>query len=175
MAFQAALRRKYPTRIYTTDLIIEGRLEPLGHLLDDFNDPSKTGFLIHDVHISPLVAGSDLGPFALKQVTANKMDFHLAYIAGADDRAEQTLMRRTEQMIVYTSRFVIRGDFHMGGETRLRDFADGLLGDFLPASDVVIYPLFQPSIAIPRNLELVLVNKQRIQLYHPVANEQTSV
>jgi len=172
MSFSTAPRRLYPVRIYTTEMILEGKLEPLGHLLDDLDDSDKTGMLIHDARIHPLIAASNLQPFALKQVTANKMDFHLLYLADADDRKDQTLMRRTAEMIVYTSRFVIRGNFHMGGETRLRDFADGLLGTFLPVSEATIYALFRPAIDIPSKYPLLLVNKHQIRLYHPPAKVQ---
>lgn len=172
MTFQAAPRRRFPTRIYTSELILDGKLEPLGHLLDDFDDPVKTGFLMHDAHISPLVAGSGLQPFTLKQVTANKTDFHLVYLSEADHRDSLTLMKRTELVIVYTSRFVIRGNFHMGGESRLRDFVDGLSGTFLGASDVTLFPLFQPAVAIPKRYPLLLINKRQIRFYHPTTSDQ---
>lgn len=172
MAFQPAPRRQFSVRIYASDLIIDGQLEPLGHLLDDLNDASKTGFLLHNAQIRPLVKGSGTRPFALQQVTADKSDFHLIYLSDADDRAGLTLMRRSEMVIGYTSRFVIRGHFHMGGETRLRDFVDGLSGTFLPASDATIFPLFQPSIDIPKRYPLLLVNKRQLRLYHPPEGAQ---
>ena len=174
MAFQATPRRRYLVRIYTSELILDGQLEPLGHLLNDFDDPSRTGFLLHEAHIHPLTANSDVRPFGLEKATANKADFHLVYPADANDRDGLSLMKRTELMIVYTSRFVVRGHFHMGGETRLRDFVDGLSGTFLPASDATIYPLFQPSIDIPEHYPLLLINKRQIRLYHPPANDQTA-
>ncbi len=172
MTFQAVPRRRYPVRIYTSELILDGQLEPIGHLLDDLNDSSKTGFLLHDAHIAPLVADSDLRPFALQKVTVDKTDFHLIYLSDADNRDGLTLMKRTELMIVYTSRFVVRGNFHMGGETRLRDFADGLISTFLGASEATVYPLFQPSVAIPKNYPLLLINKRQIRLYHPPTSNQ---
>ena len=173
MAFQAApLRRQFPVRIYASELILDGQLEPLGHLLDDLNDPTKTGFLLHNAQICPLVKGSGPRPFALQRITANKSDFHLIYPSDADDRDSLTLMRRTEQVIVYTSRFVVRGRFHMGGETRLRDFVDGLSGTYLPVSDATVFPLFQPSIDIPKRYPLLLINKRQIRLYHPPESAQ---
>jgi hypothetical protein len=174
MAFQAIPRRLYPVRIYTSDLIFEGQLEPLGHLFDDLNDSSKSGFLLHQAHIAPLVAGSSLRPFALEQVTVNKANFHLLYLSDADDRESLSLMIRTEMAIVYTSCFVIRGQFHMGGETRLRDFVDGLSSTFLAVSDATVYPLFQPAVDIPKSYPLVLINKHLITLYHPPMDTQTA-
>lgn len=170
MAFQTPPRRQYRARIYTSELILDGLLEPFGHLLDDLNDPTATGLLLLDAHIAPLVAGSDVHPFAWQEVTANKSDFHLIYLADADDRDTLALMKRTEPVIVYTSRFVVRGQFHMGGETRLRDFVDGLIGTFLAVSEATVFPLFQPSVDIPKSYPLLLINKQQICLYHPPAN-----
>jgi len=172
MTFQTAPRRQYPVRIYTSESILDGQLEPLGHLLDDLSDPTKTGFLLHNAQIRPLVQGSDLRPFALPQVTADKSDFHLIYLSDADDRDSLTLMVRTEMVIIYTSRFVVRGHFHMGGETRLRDFVDGLSATFLPASDAAVFPLFKPSIDIPKRYPLLLINKRQIRLYHPPESVQ---
>jgi hypothetical protein len=172
MAFQAVPRRRYPVRIFTSELILDGLLEPLGHLLDDLSDPSKTGLLLHQAQIRPVAANSDLRPFGLQQVTANKADFHLVYLTDADDREGLTLMQRSEPLIAYTSRFVIRGSFHMGGESRLRDFADSLTGTFLPASEATVYPLFQPSIDIPKRYPLLFINKRHVRLYHPADNAQ---
>jgi len=172
MAFQTAPRRQYPVRIFTSELILDGLLEPLGHLLDDLSDPSKSGFLLHQAQIRPLAASSDLRPFGLQEVTANKADFHLVYLTDAHDRDGLNLMKRTEPVIAYTSRFVVRGRFHMGGESRLRDFVDSLAGAFLPVSDATIYPLFRPSMDIPKRYPLLLINKRQMQLYHPPESAQ---
>lgn len=172
MTFQAARRRLYPARVYTSELILEGQLEPIGPLLDDLDDPARAGLLLHDAQIAPLVANSGLRSFALQEVTADKADFHLIYLSEADDRDGLNLMKRTETMIVYTSRFVVRGHFHMGGETRQRDFVDGLSGTFLAASEVTLYPLFQPAVAIAKSYPLLLINKRQIRLYHPATAAQ---
>ena len=172
MSFQTIQRRLYPARIYTSELILDGQLEPIGHLLDDLSDATKTGFLLRDAHIAPLTTDSDLRSFALKEVTTDKSDFHLIYLSNPDDHDGLGLMRRTELMIAYTSRFVLRGHFHMGGETRLRDFVDGISSTFLAASNATIYPLFQPSVDIPSSYPLLLINKRQIRLYHPPTSAQ---
>ena len=172
MTFEAVPRRRYPVRIYTSDLILDGQLEPVGRLMDDLDDPSKTNSVLCEAQIRPLVANSDLRPFGLQEVTTNKSDFHLVYVSDADDRDGLILMKRTELMIAYTSRFVVRGRFHMGIETHLRYFADDLTGPFLPVSEAAIYPLFQPSTDIPRHYPLLLVNKHQIRLYHPPESAQ---
>lgn len=172
MTFQTIQRRLYPARIYTSELILDGQMEPIGHLLDDLSDASKTGFLLRDAHIAPLTVDSDLRSFALKEVTTDKSDFHLIYLSNPDDHDGLGLMRRTELMIAYTSRFVLRGHFHMGGETRLRDFVDGISSTFLGASNATIYPLFQPSVDVPKSYPLLLINKRQIRLYHPPTSAQ---
>jgi hypothetical protein len=172
MTFQAIPRRRYRVHIYTSELILDGQLEPTGRLMDDLDDPSKTSSVLYEAQIRPLVANSGLRPFGLQEVTTNRSDFHLVYVADADDRDGLTLMKRTELMIAYTSRFVIRGRFHMGVETRLRYFVDDLSGSFLPASETTIYPLFQPWTDIPRRYPLLLVNKGQIRLYHPPETAQ---
>ena len=171
MAFQAPPRRRYLARIYTSELILDGQLEPAGHLMNDLNDPSKTGFLLHEAQIYPLVADSVLRPFGLKEVTVNKPDFHLIYLADENDREGLTLMARTELIIAYTSRFVVRGHFHLGGESRLRYLVDSAPGTALAIREAAIYPLFQPSIDIPRRYPLLLVNKGQLRLYHPASGD----
>jgi len=167
MTFQAAPRRLYPARIYTSEMILEGQMEPVGPLLDDLNDPTKSGILLHDVQVVPLVAGSSQSSFALETATAQKSDFHLVYLSDPQDHDALNLMKRTEPLIIYTSHFVIRGNLHMGGETRVRDLADGLPSLFLAVSAVTIYPLFQPAITIPKSYSLLLINKTLVRLYHP--------
>ncbi len=160
------LRRSYPVEIFTTSFKIEGQLEPIGHLMDALNDPERDSMLIRQATVSPLSSGGPLSSLALEEMVLSKSDALFIYLADEQDRSALSLLKRVERVIVYLPLFVIRADFHLGGETRVRDMLDSLTGTFLPITDVAIFPLFAPQVAVPTRRDLLLINKKQITFYH---------
>jgi hypothetical protein len=159
-------RKSYPVEIFTNSFKIEGQLEPVGQLMDALNDPGRDSVLMRQVTVSSLSAGDPLSPFALEEIVLSKSDFLFIYLTDEEDRSALNLLKRVERMIVYLPLFVIRADFHLGGETRFRDMLDTLTGTFLPITDASIFPLFAPEVAVSSRRDLLLINKKQITLYH---------
>jgi len=159
-------RRSYPVEIFTSSFKVEGQLEPIGRLMDALNDPGRDSMLLRQVTVSSLSASGPLSSFALEESVLSKNDTLFLYLSDEEDRSELNLLRRVERVIVYLPLFIIRADFHLGGETRFRDLLDTLTGTFLPITDAAIFPLFAPKVAIPSHRDLLLINKKQITLYH---------
>jgi hypothetical protein len=159
-------RKFYPAEIFTNSFRIEGQLEPIGHLMDALNDPGRDSVLIRQVTVSSLSADGPLSSFALEEIVLSKSDFLFIHLTDEEDRSSLNLLKRVERMIVYLPLFVIRADFHLGGETRFRDMLDTLTGTFLPITDAAIFPLFAPKVEVSSHRDLLLINKKQITLYH---------
>jgi len=161
------LRKSYPVEIFTRSFKIGGHLEPLGHLMDALNNPDRDSLLIHQGTVSSLSANGPLNSFTLEEIVLNKSDVFFISLTDKEDHSELNLLKRAEKMIVYLPLFVIRANFHLGGETRFRDMLDTLPGTFLPITDAAIFPLFVSRVAVPGHRDLLLINKKQITLYHP--------
>jgi hypothetical protein len=159
-------RKSYPVEVFTNSFKVEGQLEPIGHLMDALNNPGRDSMLIRQVTVSSLSASAPLSSFVLEEIVLGKNDTLFIYLADEKDRSALSLLKRVERMIVYLPLFVIRADFHLGGETRFRDMLDTLPGTFLPMTDATIFPLFAPQVAVPSHRDLLLINKRQITLYH---------
>jgi len=159
-------RKSYPVEIFTNSFKVEGQLEPVGRLMDALNNPDSDSVLIRQVTVSSLSASGSLSSFALEEIILSKNDILFVYLTKEKDRSALNLLKRVDRVIVYLPLFVIRAEFHLGGETRFRDMFDTLPGTFLPITDAAIFPLFAPQVAVPSHSDLLLINKKQITLYH---------
>ena len=158
--------KSYPVEMFTHSFKIEGQLEPIGRLMDALNNPDSDSMLIRQVAVSSLSASGPLSSFALEEIVLSKNDTFFICLTDEEDRSALSLLKRVERVIVYLPLFVIRADFHLGGETRFRDMLDTLPGTFLPVTDAAIFPLFEPQVTVPSHRDLLLINKKQITLYH---------
>lgn len=166
MEFSGPPRKSYPVEVFTKSFKVEGQLEPVGRLIDALNDPGKDSMLMRQGTVSSYSAGGPVSSFTLEEIVLSKSDTFFIHLADEEDRSELSLLKRVERVIVYLPLFVIRADFHLGSETRFRDMIDTLPGTFLPITDVAIFPLFAPRLAVPSHRDLLLINKKQITLYH---------
>lgn len=166
MESSGPLRKFYSVEMFTNSFKIEGQLEPVGHLMDALNSPERGSVLIRQATVSSLSANGPLSSFALEEIVLNRSDLLFVYLTDEKDRSALSLLKRVEREIVYLPLFVIRANFHLGGETRFRDMFDTLPGIFLPITDAAIFPLFEPKVAVANHRDLLLINKEQITLYH---------
>ena len=159
-------KKSYPVEIFTDSFKVEGQLEPVGRLMDALNNPDSGSILIRQATVSSLSASGPLSSFALEEIVLSKNDTFFIYLTDEKDRSALSLLKRVDRVIVYLPLFVIRADFHLGGETRFRDMFDTMPGTFLPITDAAIFPLFEPKVAVPSHRDLLLINKEQITLYH---------
>ncbi len=160
-------RRVYPSEIYTTSCRIDGEIEPFGELLSVVNDDRKNYLLVHEATTTPLLATNPLSTINTKEAFLNKQDIVFFSLLSEENRATVRLLQQIERLIIYTPYFVLRADFHLGGEMRVRDLFDAIIGTFVPATKAQIFPLFTAKAPITPTAEMVIVNKHFIHLYHP--------
>jgi hypothetical protein len=164
-------RQAYPIELYTRTRRFAGTFEPVGALMNDINDPEKGDFYLTDATFTALDPASQFGTVAVPEVIVRKHDVLLFYFADKSAHEPFRLMARTEQMIVHTSTLAIKGNFHLGAEQRTRDMFDTMRGDFQAMTDVTIFPLIDTKVAVPRKIDLIMVNSANILFYHPASQE----
>ena len=167
------IHHAYPVKIFTPTRKFEGVYQPVGALLGDINDPEKGDFYLTEATFASLAQDSKLPPVSVPEVVVRKHDVIFFYFEDESANEQVRLLVRPEEIVVYTAAFALRGNFHLGVEQRVRDMFDAVRGDFQPMTNITIFPLFQPRVAIPREQKMLLINTKNIQLYHPVVAEET--
>ncbi|MBN1933875.1 MAG: hypothetical protein JW934_04375 [Anaerolineae bacterium] len=165
------LRQSFPVELFTNARQFVGTFEPMGALLDDINDPNKGDLYLTQVTFTPLALASQFGPITVPEAIVRKHDVIFFYFKDKSAHQKFRLLARIEKMVVYTSTLAIKGDFHLGAEQRPRDMFDTMRGDFQAMTDVTIFPLHKTQAAIPREVDMILVNRQNILFYHPAGQD----
>ncbi len=166
MESSALPRKSYEAEIITRDYKITGQLEPIGQLVDALNAADKDYILTRQVSVWPLSPAVSLGAFRREQLILSKPDILFISLTDETDRAALRLLKRVERVIVHTPLFVLRGNFHLGGEMRVRDMFDTMMGTFVPMTDVSLFPLFTLKPPLRQTSEMLFLNKRHAQLYY---------
>ncbi|MGQ9628098.1 MAG: hypothetical protein ACUVV0_14485 [Anaerolineae bacterium] len=159
-------QKLYPAEIYTSTFKIEGEIEPFGRLIDVLNDPGRSFVIVHRVTISPLYITNPMKPITVPEISLDKRDILFLNLKSREDREEIRLLTNIQRIIAYMPQFILRANFHLGEEVRIRDMMDAMTATFFGITDVTLFPTFSPKTKIPEKHELLLVNKNFIHTYH---------
>ena len=160
-------RPTYPIEIFTATRKVEGVFHPVGHVIDAVNDRERLGFYLTEATLTPLSSTSSLRPLAVPEAVVSKKEILFFRFKEKEQIRDLRMLQRVARMVVYTPAFALRGDFHLGGEQQPRDMFDTMKGNFQPLTDATIFPLIPTQVEYPRATELIFVNTQAVQMYHP--------
>ena len=76
------------------------------------------------------------------------------------------MLPRVEPLVAYTSHYAVQGNFHMGPENFIADFIDVAKSMYIGATEVSVYPLFQPQVAIIQQAPVVYLHRDMIYIHH---------
>jgi hypothetical protein len=165
MGIQITLERR-DVQILGRNYQFEGQMEPIGQVLDYLNGEGRSTFPLFDVKIFPLPPGGPLKGTTQPEITASNTELGLIYFLDPDYRQQVQVLRNVDRVIGYTPHVVLRGNFHRGVETRLRDLFDLTQGSYLAMSDVSIFPTTELAAPFPTQADLLIVNRHYVGLYH---------
>jgi hypothetical protein len=165
MAMQLT-RQRYDVQVLGRMFQFVGQMEPIGRVLDYFNDENRSIFPLYDVEVSSLTPGNPLVGITQPEITVSDNDLGLIYFLDPEYRQKVQLLRNFDQVIAYTPHAVLRGRFHRGVETRLGDLFDMMQGYFLAMTDVSVFPLTDLPAPFPLQADLLIVNRFHVSLYH---------
>lgn len=159
-------KHRWPAEVFTDSFVFKGKLEPFGLLLDTLNDVRRDCMVISEAVAIPLEAGNPMDSFTMPEMTLSVSGMSFVALTSEEDRKSIALMPNKQYIIAYTSRFVLRAEFRMGGDMNPRDMMDTFTNNFLPVRDATLFPLFAPKSALSLKHPLLLVNKKQIISYH---------
>lgn len=155
----------FPAEILTGYYQIGGGIEVLGNPSIYVNDSTFPAFHIHDATLTPLMAGTSVGPIKVPILFLPKSEPHVVLIGDFNPRDAQLLPNRIK-LICFTSAYVIRGVFHTGPETQPSDLFFSMPGPYFPATDVDIYPIRPMAAELGGQADLVYVHRDAVRAYH---------
>lgn len=155
----------FPAEILTGYYQVGGGLEVLGNPSIYVNDATFPAFQIHDATLTPLMAGTPVGPVKVPKLFLPKTEPHVVLIGDLSPQDAQLLPTRVK-LICFTSAYVIRGVFHTGPETQAVDLFFSMPGPFFPATDVDIYPIRPMAADLGGQADLVYVHRDAVRAYH---------
>ena len=141
-------------------------LPVMGMVQTYLNDDQRGVFTLKDVTLHGLEAGNPAVSMQLESLFAPKEHCQAIAFEVLLDQDQSGLMAHTERMAVYTSHYVIQGDFHMGADNSVGDLVDAFRTFYLGATDVEFFPLFRSQAAVIQSAPLVYVFRKSVRMFH---------
>ena len=169
--FSRAAPGRFKCDLVTYRYAFAGEIDSDGPLLRYLNDVNRAGIRLINVRGTLLEpAASALSSFSQPELIVLKdytvfIRFNEMFPLGTRDLGEQ------ENLLVYTERFVIQGQFYTSAERhRLLDYS-GPTGRWAVASDAFLQPIVPTGKSAPATARLMLLNKTAIQFFHSARDE----
>lgn len=159
-------RPRLNTVVITPSLQITGQMEPVGSWIDFLNSRDKQTFNLYSARLMSIGGASSV--VEVEQVTINR---HLIYLLAFPEmgvRETIPLLRNSVTAVFHSGPILCRGEIHMGMETSLGTFLDEFKGEFIPVTDASLHSLIAMPVALPKQLDVALLNRSQIQVYFAV-------
>jgi hypothetical protein len=158
-------RPTFSAQILTVAMQLAGRAEPIGPWLDFLNSRDKINMSMRDARVVPLVAGA--APVDRPQIFMNRNLISLMVLTDPGVRDSINMMKNTALAIFHIGPVICRGEIHIGVDTPLGLYFDDLTGNFFPVTNASLHSLTTLPIPLPRQADLVMVNRMMVQAYYP--------
>jgi len=158
----------YRVTVFATSFQVRGVLRVNGILQTYMNDPDRPTIIVNDAQMTGFEPSNPAARINLPELVIRKV--HCGIVAFEDSISAENmkLLPRGEQIALYTDRFIAEGEYHMGADSRIGDFVDISLQQFILAINVRIYPLVAPRTPLVPFAPMIAVHKSAVHLYHAV-------
>jgi hypothetical protein len=165
MPFQQAQLPRYPVQLLTTQFHLQGKMEPIGPILDFLNDVNRQFFSFLDATASLLTPGP-MGQITRSQIVFPKSDIVAIFIDDAKARSSIQLLKRVERAFIYLPSLVCRAEMHMGADSRWQDALSLMPGDFFGVTGAMAFPLSPLPGPFPQQTDMLILNRQYVKMLH---------
>ena len=165
MPFQQAQLLRYTVQILTTQFHLQGKMEPIGPILDFLNDVNRQFFSFLEATASLLTPGP-MGQITRLQIVFPKSDMVAIFIDDAKARSSIQLLKRIERAFVYLPSLVCRAELHMGADSRWQDALSLMPGDFFGVTGAMAFPLSPLPGPFPQQTDLLILNRRHVKMLH---------
>jgi hypothetical protein len=152
--------------VFTAGFQIQGTLHVLGILQTFVNDDQKPTLIVYGAEALGLEPTNPAARLTQQELIVNKRSIQIIGFPTPPPQGSLTLLARGEPLVMYTDNFAVAAKYHMGPDSRVADFAEASLQQFIVASEAKIYPLFPTRPGFFSASSVVLIHKNAIRMYH---------
>lgn len=141
-------------------------LSVIGQLQTFLNDERKEVFALQDASVFGLRQGNPAASMRIPELFVRKDQCQVIAFDQQFAPEQMGLMPRHERLAIYTSHYVIQGDFYMGTDSLITDFIHTAKQFYVAATDVAIFPLFASQAGVLPQAPLAYVHKAAVRMHH---------
>jgi len=157
---------EFVVTLFTSNFQARGVIRVPGVLQTFLNDEQRPTLVIFSAEMVGFEPTNPAARINVPELIVRKPGCTILAFDRRPSPDQIVLQPRAEATAIYTDQFMVEAVFYMGADTRLLDFADTSLQQFIVATDAKIYPLFQPRAPLVSSAPLVVVQKSAIRFYH---------
>ncbi len=165
---QASTMKELPVTVLMPGFQAQCMLQVLGMIQTFLNDEQRSVLPLKNVTLHGLEVGNPAASMQLEDLYVPKEHCQVIAFETLLSQEQTGLMPRKERMAVYTSHYVIQGNFHLGADNVVGDLVDAFRTFYLGATDVEFFPLFRAQAAITQRAPLAYVYRKGVRMFHAV-------
>ena len=160
-------RPRFAATILTPAYHITGYLEPIGPWLDWLNARDKITLPVQGARFQPLGgAPAAASPAERAVIHLSRADVGVIHLPERAAAESVHMLRNVQAAILHIGPVICRGELHLGVDATLATFMDDLPGAFFPVTGAQLFSTAALPVPLPRQAELILVNRAQVQLYY---------
>jgi hypothetical protein len=153
------------SEVITRDYRLHGGFQPIGPVLPYLNDGQWQYIQLRDTTLAAFDEENPMGKRHFPMMMVRKDDVVALSLLDEDAARTVKVLTTKHSMIVYTPRFVIKGDIHMHeDDIPLALFSSGT-HDFVSVTNTSLYPLKRLQHAPSANRHITFLNRKNVNLY----------
>jgi hypothetical protein len=155
-----------PVIVLTNVFQVRGRMWIRGVMQTYLSNEQKHTLSINNADVLGMEASNPAARMTQPEVVVSKRSAGIILVEVRPPDWALMTMPRMESLVAYTERFALMGMYHMSPDVRLQDFAAVSASEFIVATDVKVFPLFQARPGVVQSAPVALIHKQAITLFH---------
>jgi hypothetical protein len=159
-------RPRYNATVVVPGFEIVGQIEPIGPWIDFLNSKDKHILPMYAARVLP-IGGAATTP-ERSQVYVSRADILLLHLPDRASHSTVHMLKNVQAAIVHAGPLVIRGEIHLGVDATLATYLDDLPGSFFPMTNAELFSTHALPVPLPRQADLIFLNRAQLQLYYPV-------
>ena len=156
---------EFRVTLFTSAFQARGALHVPAALQTYLNNESQATMSVFNVEVLGLEA-SNPARMTQPEIIVNKRACQIILFESTPAPGSVAILPRFESLVAYVDGFAVAGKYYMGQDSRLNDFAESSMQQFLLVSDMRLYPIIQARPGLVLSAPMGIVHKGAIHFFH---------
>ena len=154
------------SKIMLDQFVIDGKIRSVGALDTSLNNEAYNYVTVIEAISTPWYQSNPIQFLDFEEGYLKILDILLVFPTEEKPQQRIQMMPHSEPIIFYLERFAVKANLSMGADMLLSGVLDSLDKRFLAITDVSVFPMFPARTALPQNMPVALLNRDKISHYH---------